>query len=103
MSFPVGFSGIYNSSIAQHSKIANYLQLAIHMVQNHYAGEQKSQWDKTNKRNYRLKLHIPFVGLVPVPLKFALQLGCFVPLEWLKLQRAQGNSCAAFLINPFCY
>ena len=25
------------------------LQLAIHMVQNHRAGEQKSHWDKTNK------------------------------------------------------
>ena len=27
------------------------LQLAIHMVQNHHAGEQKLHWDKTNKRH----------------------------------------------------
>ena len=26
------------------------LQLAIHVVQNRHAGEQKSHWDKTNKR-----------------------------------------------------
>ena len=27
------------------------LQLAIHEVQNRHAGEQKSHWDKTNKRH----------------------------------------------------
>ena len=27
------------------------LQPAIHVVQNYHAGEQKSHWDKTNKRN----------------------------------------------------
>ena len=27
------------------------LQVAIHVVQNHCAGEQKSHWDKTNKRH----------------------------------------------------
>ena len=42
------------------------LQLAIHMVQNRLAGEQKSQWDKTKKGNYHLKLWIPFVCHVPV-------------------------------------
>ena len=26
------------------------LQLAIHVVQNRHAGEQKPHWDKTNKR-----------------------------------------------------
>ena len=26
------------------------LQLAIHVVQNRHAGEQKSHWDKTNKK-----------------------------------------------------
>ena len=26
-------------------------QFAIHVVQNRYAGVQKSHWDKTNKRN----------------------------------------------------
>ena len=27
------------------------LQVAIHVVQNHRTGEQKSHWDKTNKRH----------------------------------------------------
>ena len=27
------------------------LQLAIHVVQKSHAGEQKSHWDKTNKRH----------------------------------------------------
>ena len=27
------------------------LQLAIHVVQSRHAGEQKSHWDKTNKRH----------------------------------------------------
>ena len=42
------------------------LQLAIHVVQNHHTGEQKSRWDKTNKENYHLKLCMSFVCLVPV-------------------------------------
>ena len=32
------------------------LRLAIHVVQNHHAGEQKLHWDKTNKGIYHLKL-----------------------------------------------
>ena len=44
------------------------LQLAIHVVQNHHTGEQKSRWDKTNKENYHLKLYMSFVCLVPVQL-----------------------------------
>ena len=36
--------------------IISPLRLAIHLVQNHHAGEQKSHWDKTNKGNYHLKL-----------------------------------------------
>ena len=31
------------------------LQLAIHVVQNHHAGMQKSHWDKTDKGNYHKK------------------------------------------------
>ena len=31
------------------------LQLAIHVVQNHHAGMQKSHWDKTDKGNYHIK------------------------------------------------
>ena len=34
------------------------LQLAIHVVQNHRSGEQKSRWDKTNQRNYHLNYEI---------------------------------------------
>ena len=44
------------------------LQLAIHVVQNRHAEEQKSQWDKTNKGNYHLKLCMSFVCLVPMRL-----------------------------------
>ena len=44
------------------------LQVAIHVVQNRRAGEQKSHRDKTNKGNYHLKLCMPFVCLVPVRL-----------------------------------
>ena len=32
------------------------LQLAIHVVQNRLAGEQKSHWDKPNKETYHFKL-----------------------------------------------
>ena len=32
-------------------QIIGPLQLAIHVVQNRHAGEQKSHWDKTNKRH----------------------------------------------------
>ena len=44
------------------------LQLAIHVVQNRRAGEQKSHWDKTNKESYHFKLCMSFVCLVPVQL-----------------------------------
>ena len=44
------------------------LQLAIHVVQNYRAGEQKSHWDKTNRENYHFKLCMSFVCLVPVRL-----------------------------------
>ena len=49
-------------------RIIDPLQLAIHVVQNRRAGEQKSHWDKTNKENYHLKLCMSFVCLVPVRL-----------------------------------
>ena len=60
--------------------------VAIHVVQNHHAGEQESHWDKTNKRNYHLKLYMPFI------VTFALQHGSFVPGEWL----AAKGSCLPF-------
>ena len=44
------------------------LQLAIHVVQNSRAGEQKSHRDKTNKENYHFRLCMSFVCLVPVRL-----------------------------------
>ena len=37
------------------------LQLAIHVVQNRRAGEQKSHWDKTNNANYHFKLCMAFL------------------------------------------
>ena len=50
------------------STVIGLLQLAIHVVQNRRAGEQKSHWDKTNKENYHFKLCMSFVCLVPVRL-----------------------------------
>ena len=47
------------------SALIGPLQLAIHVVHNRRAGEQKSHWDKTNKENYHLKLCMSFVCLVP--------------------------------------
>ena len=44
------------------------LQLAIHVLQNRRAGEQKSQWDKTNKENYNFRLCMSLACLVPVRL-----------------------------------
>ena len=44
------------------------LQLAIHVVENRHAGEQKSDWDETNKGNYHLKVCMLFLCLVPVRL-----------------------------------
>ena len=58
------------------------LQLAIHVVQNHRAEEQKSHWDKTNKGNYHLKLCNMSCLSCPSA-TFALQRGDFVPREWL--------------------
>ena len=37
------------------------LQLAIHVVQNRHAGEQKSRWDKTNKRHTGIILNGNFL------------------------------------------
>ena len=49
-------------------QIIGPLQLAIHVVQNRHAGEQKSHWDKTNKEHYNLELCMSFVCHVPVRL-----------------------------------
>ena len=43
-----------------------HLQLVIHVVQNHHAGEQGTQWDKTTKRVTPFKMVISFVCLVLV-------------------------------------
>ena len=60
------------------------LQLAIHVAQNRHAGEQKSQWDKTNKGNYHLKLCTSFICSVPVRLLLSImEHGGFLPREWL--------------------
>ena len=40
--------------------IISPLRLAIHVVQNHHAGEH---WDKTNKGNYHLKLRMSLACL----------------------------------------
>ena len=43
-----------------------HLQLVIQVVQNHHAGEQGTQWDKTTKRVTPFKMVISFVCLVLV-------------------------------------
>ena len=42
--------------ISTETKEQGPFQLAIYVVQNRHAGEQKSHWDKTNRANYFLKL-----------------------------------------------
>ena len=44
------------------------LRLAIHVVQNRRAGEQKSHREKTNKENYHFKLRMSLACLVTVRL-----------------------------------
>ena len=53
-----GVSGVRNKTFVP----IGLLQLAIYVVQNRRAGEQKSHWDKTKK------LCMSFVCLVPVRL-----------------------------------
>ena len=43
-----------------------HLQLVIQVVQNHHAGEQGTQWDKTTKRLTPFKMVNSFVCLVLV-------------------------------------
>ena len=56
-----------------------HLQLVIQVVQNHHAGEQGMQWDKTAKRVTPFKMVIfclPCLSVSP-----ALKHGGFVPYE----------------------
>ena len=61
------------------------LQLAIHVVHNHHAGEQKSHWEKTNKGNYHLKLCVPFVCLVPEPHEWQTAKGLFLTAQEIQI------------------
>ena len=56
-----------------------HLQLVIQVVQNHHAGEQGTQWDKTTKRLTPFKMVISFVSCLSV--SPALKHGGFVPCE----------------------
>ena len=72
---PAIASGIVNGPGTHWSAIGP-LQLAIYMVQNRHAGEQKSHWDKTNKTY--IKAYIVLNGnflYLPCPCSatFALQ------------------------------
>ena len=57
------------------------LQLAIHVVQNRQAGEQKSHWDKTKKQKTEIILNGNFLCLSCPSATFALQHGGFVTGE----------------------
>ena len=60
--------------------VPGHLQLVIQVVQNHHAGEQGTQWDKTTKRVTPFKMVISFVCLV-LSVSPALNHGGFVPYE----------------------
>ena len=59
-------------------------ELAIQVVQNRPAGEQKSHWDKAKKAYIILKGN--FLCLSCPSATFALQHGNFVPPEWLAVK-----------------
>ena len=61
------------------------MQLAIHMVQNRHAGEQKAHWDKQTKGIYTFKINGNFLCLSCPSTTFALKYGGLVPREWLGL------------------
>ena len=54
------------------------LQLAIHVVQNRHAGEQKLHWDKTKQKTYII-LNDNFFCLSCPSETVALQQGGFIP------------------------
>ena len=56
-------------------------ELAIQVLQNRRAGEQKSQWDKS--KNAYFIVNSNFLCLSCPGATFALQHGNFVPPEWL--------------------
>ena len=66
------------------------LQLAIHVVQNGHAEEQKSHWDKSNKGNYQRKLCM-FSCLSCPSATFALRHGSFEPHECRTVARFFSN------------
>ena len=65
------------------------LQLVGHMVQKHFAGEQETHWDKTNKELTSSKMVIFFVCLVPV--HFLLTSKVFLYHMTNSLQRAHST------------
>lgn len=59
------------------------MQLAIHVVQNRHAGEQKAHWDKQTKGIYTFKINGNFLCLNCPSTTFALKCFGLVPREWL--------------------
>ena len=72
------------------SQLIGPLQLAIHVVQNPHAGEQKSLWDKTNKGIHNFKRKFPLFVLSqcdfcsPVRRFYTTWMAsCKGPIEWI--------------------
>ena len=67
------------------------LQLAIHVVQNRHAGEQKTHWGKQTKGIYTFKINGNFLCLSCPSTTFALKCFGLVPREWLDAKGLLGN------------
>ena len=68
----IGFQFSFWWCERKNHKEIGLLQLAIYMVQNRHAGEQKSHWDKTDKGKYHLKLMYVFYLSLIVPVRLLL-------------------------------
>ena len=67
------------------------LQLAIHVVQNRHAGEQKTHWGKQTKGIYTFKINGNFLCLSCPSTTFALKCFGLVPREWLDAKGLLGK------------
>lgn len=67
------------------------LQLAIHVVQNRHAGEQKTHWGKQTKGIYTFKINSNFLCLSCPSTTFALKCFGLVPREWLDAKGLLGK------------
>ena len=67
------------------------MQLAIHVVQNRHAGDQKAHWDKQTKGIYTFKINGNFLCLNCPSTTLALKCFGLVPHEWLDAKGLLGK------------